>query len=81
MSYRRHLEACNRFEPAHFLPLTLAGRRVGFIRQDNGRALEAFPHIFCLSACTVAIADTIGGSGVVTAAMAEAGAACPRRSR
>lgn len=72
MSYRRHLEACNRFEPSHFLPLTLAGRRVGFIRRDNVRALDAFPRIFRLTAEAVAITDTIAGSAAVTEALGEA---------
>ncbi len=87
MGYLRHLEACNRFEPARFLPLLLAGRRVGFVRRDNARALEAFPHIFRLSADAVALAETIDDPDAATRALDEAadgliraGIAKPRRN-
>lgn len=72
MSYLRHLEACNRFDPERFLPLLLAGRRVGFVRRDNARALEAFPRIFRISPDGVALADGIAGPDAVTAALGEA---------
>jgi 8-oxo-dGTP pyrophosphatase MutT (NUDIX family) len=72
MSYLRHLEACNRFDPERFLPLLLAGRRVGFVHRDNARLLEAFPRIFRLSADAVAVAGTIEGPDAVTQAFGEA---------
>jgi len=72
MGYLRHLEACNRFDPRHFRPLLLAGRRVGFVRHENARALEAFPHIFRLSADAVTLAHGIDGAQAATAALAEA---------
>jgi 8-oxo-dGTP pyrophosphatase MutT (NUDIX family) len=72
MSYLCHLEACNRFDPEPFLPLLLTGRRVGFVRRDNARRLEAFPRIFRLSADAVALADTIDGPEAVTEALGEA---------
>lgn len=72
MSYLRHLEACNRFDPERFLPLALAGRRVGFVRRDNARLLEALPRIFRLSADAVTIADTLAGADAVTEAFGEA---------
>jgi len=58
MNYFRHLEACNRFDPERFLPLLVAGRRVGFVRRDNVLLLAAFPRLFLLTADAVAIADT-----------------------
>ena len=72
MSYLRHLEACNRFDPERFLPLRLAGRRVGFVRRDNARRLEAFPRLFRLSNDAVALAETIVGAEAATEAFAEA---------
>ena len=72
MSYLRHLEACNRFDPERFLPLLMAGRRVGFVRRDNARLLEAFPRIFNLSGEAVALADTIQGADAATRALGEA---------
>jgi hypothetical protein len=72
MSYLRHLEACNRFDPERFLPLLLAGRRVGFIRRDNAPLLQAFPQTFRVGPGGVALADGIDGPEAVTAALGEA---------
>ena len=72
MTYLRHLEACNRFDPERFLPLLLAGRRVGFVRRDNARALEALPRIFRIWSDGIAFAEDIAGSDAVTAALGEA---------
>jgi len=72
MTYLRHLEACNRFDPERFLPLLLAGRRVGFVRRDNARALEAFAHLFRISSDAIAFADGIDGAEAATAALGEA---------
>jgi 8-oxo-dGTP pyrophosphatase MutT (NUDIX family) len=78
VSYLRHLEACNRFEPERFVPLRLAGRRVGFVRRDNVRHLEAFPHLFDLGDQAVEIAGT-QGFDEVTDALLRAGAVKTRR--
>ena len=78
MSYLRHLEACNRFEPSRFLPLRLAGRRVGFVRRDNVWHLEAFPHLFGLSDQAVEIVATEGFDEVPDA-LIRAGAVKHRR--
>jgi 8-oxo-dGTP pyrophosphatase MutT (NUDIX family) len=72
MSYLRHVESCNRFDPSRFLPLLLGGRRVGFVRRDNARHLEAFPHIFRLSADAVTLSDAIDGPTAATEALDEA---------
>jgi hypothetical protein len=46
MTYLRHIQACNRFEPDDFLPLLLGERRVGFIRHDRAALLAGFPSAF-----------------------------------
>jgi len=72
MSYLSHLEACNRFDPERFLPLRLAGRRVGFVRRDHARQLEAYPDIFRLSREAAALVDAIRTPAEATAALDEA---------
>ena len=56
MSYLRHLEACNRFDPDAFLPFQLDGSRIGFIRRDNARALMPFPALFAIDDRAVSLA-------------------------
>jgi hypothetical protein len=46
MTYLRHIQACNSFEPDDFLPFLLGDRRVGFIRRDRAAALAGFPSAF-----------------------------------
>jgi 8-oxo-dGTP pyrophosphatase MutT (NUDIX family) len=72
MSYARHLEACNRFNPSRFLPLFLAERRVGFVRKDNARLLEALPQAFHLSAEAISIVRPDRGPTGLTDAFDEA---------
>lgn len=72
MSYIRHLEACNRFDPTRFLPLLLADRRIGFVSRDNAQFLAALPRIFDLSSDAVHVVASIEGVSALTSAFAEA---------
>jgi hypothetical protein len=67
MSYLHHLEACNRFDPERFLPLRLAGRRVGFVRRDNARALRDHPGVFEIDDRQVAFVSGLAGLSVTQA--------------
>jgi 8-oxo-dGTP pyrophosphatase MutT (NUDIX family) len=46
IGYLRHVEACNRFDPDHYLPFLVGVRRVGFIRRDRVPLLAGFPDVF-----------------------------------
>jgi 8-oxo-dGTP pyrophosphatase MutT (NUDIX family) len=72
MSYARHLESCNRFDPTRFLPLLLADRRVGFVRKDNARLLEAMPRDFRVSPDAISIVGPERGATGLTDAFCEA---------
>jgi hypothetical protein len=78
MSYLRHLEACNRFDPDVFLPFLLAGRRIGFIRRDNAKALTPFPLVFEIDDRAVRLADRLATSAERGAALAEVSSALVR---
>jgi hypothetical protein len=59
MSYLRHLEICNGFDPADFLPLLLADRRVGFIRRDRAAVLAGFPSAFEVESAVIRFAAAL----------------------
>lgn len=46
MSFLDHIRKCNAYRPERFLPLLLAGKRVGLIRRDNAEVLCRFPSVF-----------------------------------
>jgi 8-oxo-dGTP pyrophosphatase MutT (NUDIX family) len=46
MAYLDRIEACNRYDPAHFLPFRAAGVTVGWLRPDFATRLERFPEVF-----------------------------------
>lgn len=71
MSALRHVEACNRFDPAGFVPLLLGRRRVGLIRRSRAPALADYPRIFRVEGEAVAFAAGLEGRAALTAALAE----------
>ena len=46
MGFLHHLEVCNRFDTARFVPLVLDGRRVGFVRADRSDVLTERKALF-----------------------------------
>jgi len=71
MSYLRHVEACNCFDPDASLPFLLGGRRVGFIRRDHAKALAAFPDVFGIDDRAIHLAETLDTPQRRTEALAE----------
>jgi len=69
MSYLRHLEACNRFDPDRFLPLVLDGQRVGFVRRDHAKALSG--PVFTVDDRAVTFVHSLAGATAVTAALSD----------
>ena len=72
MSYLRHVEACNAFDPDAFLPFVLGRRRVGFIRRDKAGALALLPRIFEVDDRAVRLAEPLDSAAKRTAALTEA---------
>ncbi|MBV8504760.1 MAG: DUF4743 domain-containing protein [Alphaproteobacteria bacterium] len=49
MSFRRHIAACNNYDPARAVPLFAGSERVGLLRRDNAAALRRFPDVFAVA--------------------------------
>jgi hypothetical protein len=71
MSYLRHIEACNRFDPDAYLPLLLGTGRVGFIRRDRVRALADFRHLLEIEDRAIRFAHGLDTAARRTEALAE----------
>jgi len=46
VSFLDHIRACNRWEPANFLPFLVDGERVGLMRRGFAEHLKGFPEVF-----------------------------------
>jgi hypothetical protein len=79
MSYLRHLDACNRFEPARFLPLLVAGTRLGFVRRDNAKALADYPNSFLVGNDSVTVSPHLTKPAALTEVFGEAAAKLAQR--
>ena len=55
MAYLDRIEACNRCDPADYVPFRAAGRCVGWMRPDFVARLAAFPEVFAIGADGVAL--------------------------
>lgn len=55
MAYLDRIEACNRCDPANFIPFRAAGKVVGWVRPDFAERLHRFPEVFDFSAVGVAL--------------------------
>ena len=48
MSFLDRIKECNVFDPAHFVPFTVDGARVGMVKHGFARRLRDFPHAFAV---------------------------------
>jgi 8-oxo-dGTP pyrophosphatase MutT (NUDIX family) len=48
MSLLRHIQQCNAWDPARFLPLWHGGERLGLVRRANAEALKRFPNAYAV---------------------------------
>ncbi len=72
MAYLDHLDRCNAWDPARFLPFVADGRRIGWVRRDNARLLAEVGGAFRVGADRVAFAEGVEGAERRTEAVAEA---------
>lgn len=70
MGYLRHIHACNRYDPAGFRPLIVAGAVVGSVRHALAERLGGFPEVFATTAEAVHLAPALGDFASRSAAVA-----------
>ena len=56
MSFRDHIVACNKYDPARAVPLFAGNERVGLLRRDNAASLQGFPDVFAVADDRVSLA-------------------------
>ena len=56
MSFRDHIAACNKYDPARAVPLFAGSERVGLLRRDNAASLQGFPDVFAVADDRVSLA-------------------------
>lgn len=74
MAYLDHLRRCNTWDPGRFRPFVAGGRRLGWVRHDNARALADHPDTFVVTEDAVTLADSLDTPDRRTAAVAAVGA-------
>jgi 8-oxo-dGTP pyrophosphatase MutT (NUDIX family) len=79
VSYLRHLELCNAFDPGEYVPFLVDAIRVGFIRRAKLAALAGFPAVFRCSDRAVRLAPALDTPAKRSAALAETVAALVER--
>jgi isopentenyldiphosphate isomerase len=71
VSYLDRIKECNAFDPAHFVPFTVDGVRVGLVKHPFARRLKDFPRAFTVSDGGVAMAPGLDTYGARTSATDE----------
>jgi len=61
MSYLTHIRACNRWDPAGFLPWRIEGQTVGMVRHAFAEQLGRWPDVFGIGADGIDVVDGLRG--------------------
>lgn len=75
MSLYDHIVACNTHDLGNYRPFVVAGKRVGWVRNELAENLDRWPHIFDLADDKVTMLDGVGGVEDRSRAVAEVGMA------
>ena len=70
--FLRHIDACNRAEPADYLPFVIGGAAVGRVRRDIAHRLAEFPDLFAVTVREVALQSGFADFDARSAALDEA---------
>jgi hypothetical protein len=70
--FLRHIAACNRAEPADYLPFLIDGATVGRVRRDIAHRLAEFPDLFAVGLREVALQPAFGDFAARAAALDDA---------
>ncbi len=72
VSFFDRINECNAHDPAHFVPFTVAGKRVGLVKHGFARRLKDFPGAFAVSDGGVSMAPGLDSYDARTVATDEA---------
>jgi 8-oxo-dGTP pyrophosphatase MutT (NUDIX family) len=74
MAFLDHIATCNAFDAERYVPLLIAGRRVGRVRRDTARLLVGLPDIFAVGEELVELSERLDTPEARSAALDTAGA-------
>ena len=69
MSFLEHIENCNHHDIANFVPFKIAGRRIGWIKQQVLPYFAAFPDVVSCSVDEITVNPALDTSAVLTREM------------
>ena len=69
MSFLEHIENCNHHDIANFVPFKIAGRRIGWIKQQVLPYFAAFPDVVSCSVDEITVNPALDTSVVLTREM------------
>lgn len=69
MAFYDHITRCNTWTPARYRPFLAAGHQVGWVRDDNARALADFPGVMTVTDAAVTLAPALDTPAARTEAL------------